>query len=236
MKGIILAAGRGTRLRPWTNDTPKPLLKLAGKPILDYILDGFASAGVDDVSLVIGYLGDQIAVHYGIEYNGMKVRYYRQEEQLGTGHALMLAEEHLQGNCFMLSFGDVLMSNNNYAALRRFHEKGRYDVSITLNPVLDPFAGAAVYMDGPRVKALIEKPPQGESRTFWNHRGLFILRPIIFNELKSLGKSPRGEYELPVAVNNMIQRGVPTGAMAVRGHTSDIGTRDEFKEYESCIC
>lgn len=235
MKAIILAAGKGTRLRPWTSDTPKPLLELGGRPILNYILDGFAAAGVDDVSLVIGYLGDQIIDYYGETYSGMRMRYHWQEKQLGTGHALLLAEEILNKGDFMLSFGDVLMRNENYPALRRFHERGGFEISVTLNPVLDPYAGAAVYMKGPRVEALIEKPPRGESRTFWNHRGLFVLGPSVFDELKSLEKSPRGEYELPVAVNNMIQRGVPTGAMAVSGHTSDIGTQEEFRQYESYL-
>lgn len=232
MKGIILAAGKGTRLRPWTDDTPKPLLKIAGRPILDYIMSGFAEAGVTDLVLITGYLGDQIERHYGASYQEMNLKYIEQKEQLGTGHALRLAEDFLKDGDFMLSFGDVMTDHVNYPALKKFHDEKGFVITITLNPVDDPYAGAAVYVDGDRVTALIEKPPKGTSTTNWNHRGVFMLNPIIFDELATLPLSARGEYELPVAVNNLIEKGTPVGAMAVSGLSSDIGTKEEFTSYE----
>jgi len=235
MKGIILAAGRGTRLRPWTDDTPKPLLELAGRPILDYILDGVAAAGVDELSLVIGYLGEKIISHYGREYRGMKIRYHEQKELLGTGHALLLAEKELAGCTFMLAFGDVLVDPENYAALVGFHERGGFDASITLNHTDDPYAGAAVYMDGDRVTRLIEKPPKGTSTTNWNNRGIFVFTPVIFDEVRALKKSPRGEYDLPTAVNQLVEKGRPVGGMPITGFNSDVGTKEEFREYEEYI-
>ncbi len=235
MKGIILAAGKGTRLRPWTDDMPKPLLNLAGKPIIGYVLDGFADCGIDDVSIVIGYLGEKIIEHYGNEYRGMKIRYYEQKELLGTGHALLLAEDILKSESFMLSFGDVLVDNENYAALVDFHKRGGFDASITLNHVDDPYAGAAVYVNGDRVVKLIEKPPKGESTTNWNNRGVFIFTPVIFDEVHALKLSPRGEYDLPTAVNQLVEKGKPVGGMPITGFTSDVGTKEDFKEYEDYI-
>lgn len=232
MKGIILAAGKGTRLRPWTDNVPKPLLKIAGRPILDYIMNGFAEAGVTDLVLITGYLAEQIEEHYGHSFQGMKLQYIEQKEQLGTGHALRLAEDFLKDGDFMLSFGDVMADHANYSALKKFHEEKGFVITITLNPVDDPYAGAAVYVDGDRVTALIEKPPRGTSTTNWNHRGIFMLNPIIFDELATLPLSARGEYELPVAVNNLIEKGTPVGAMAVSGLSSDIGTKEEFTSYE----
>lgn len=230
MKGIVLAAGKGTRLRPWTDNTPKPLLKLAGKPILDYVLEGFFAAGAGEVFLIVGYLSEQIEAHYGVEFKGMRINYIQQTEQLGTGHALRLAEDRLSGSDFMLSFGDVITDNDNYPALSCFHRENGFDITITMNPVDDPYAGAAVYIDGKRVTALIEKPPKGESNTPWNHRGVFMLGPVIFDELRTLEKSSRGEYELPVAVNNLIEKGLKVGGMPVSGLSSDIGTKEEFEE------
>jgi len=235
VKGIILAAGRGTRLRPWTDDTPKPMLKMAGKPNIEYIFDGFAAAGVDDLSLVIGYLGEQISGHYGNDYRGMAIRYFEQKELLGTGHALLLAEEVLKDDTFMLSWGDILMDIENYPELVEFHKKGGFEATITLNHIDDPYAGAAVYMEGDRVVNVIEKPPKGESTTNWNNRGLFILSQTIFEEVHALTKSARGEYDFPTAVNQLIQKGRPVGGMPIKGFNSDVGTQEEFKEYEEYI-
>ncbi|HOO55829.1 MAG TPA: sugar phosphate nucleotidyltransferase [bacterium] len=235
MKGIILAAGKGTRLRPWTDNKPKPLLEMAGKPILNYVLDGFVEAGVDDISLVIGYLGDMIKEYYGDNYKGSALRYFEQKELLGTGHALMLAEDVLKNNIFMLSFGDVLVDIENYSNLVEFHERGGFDASITLNEVDDPYAGAAVYVEDQRVVKLIEKPPRGESTTNWNNRGIFIFTPVIFDEVHNLKKSPRGEYDLPTAVNELVEKGRLVGGMPIKGFTSDVGTQEDFKEYENYV-
>ncbi len=235
MKGIILVAGRGTRLRPWTDEKPKPLLEMAGRPILNYILDGFVEAGVGDLSLVIGYLGNMIIDYYGDSYRGMKLRYFEQKELLGTGHALLLAEEVLKNDTFMLGWGDVLMDAGNYPALVQFHENGDYEATITLNHVDDPFAGAAVYMDGDRVVDVIEKPLKGTSTTNWNNRGLFILSGTICDEVHALNKSPRGEYDFPTAVNQLVHKGRRVGGMPIKGFTSDVGTKEEFKEYEEYL-
>jgi UDP-N-acetylglucosamine diphosphorylase / glucose-1-phosphate thymidylyltransferase / UDP-N-acetylgalactosamine diphosphorylase / glucosamine-1-phosphate N-acetyltransferase / galactosamine-1-phosphate N-acetyltransferase len=235
MKGIILAAGKGTRLRPWTNTTPKPLLMLNGKPILSYILEGFAGAGVDDLQLVVGYLGGQVRDFYGGSFGGMKITYYEQKEQLGTAHALLLAEEALKNAAFMMSWGDILCEPENYPALREFHEKNNFTATITLNEVDDPYAGAAVYVRDGRVTEIIEKPPKGQSTTKWNNRGIFVFQPEIFDEVHSLEMSPRGEYELPQAIGKMVDRGVPVGGMPVTGFNSDIGTIEEFHEYENYL-
>jgi len=235
MKGIILAAGKGTRLRPWTNTTPKPLLELGGKPILSYILEGFSSAGVDDLHLVVGYLGGQVKDYYGDSFGGMKITYYEQKEQLGTAHALLLAEESLKGGTFMMSWGDILCEQENYPALRGFHESNCFKATITLNEVDDPYAGAAVYVKDGRVERIIEKPPKGVSTTKWNNRGIFMFEPVIFDEVHSLEISPRGEYELPQAIGKMIEKGIPVGGMPIAGFNSDIGTIEEFHEYEDYL-
>ncbi len=232
MKGIILAAGKGSRLRPWTDNTPKPLLTIAGKPILDYIMTGFADSGVTELALVIGYLGDMVEAHYGAEFLGMKLKYYRQTELLGTGHALLYAEKDLEDSIFMLSFGDLMLDRENYANLAKFHTENAFDATITLNPTNDPYAGAAVYLDGKRVVTMIEKPPKDQSKTYWNNRGLFMFTPAIFKEVHDLKLSTRGEYDLPTAVDNLAQHGGAVGAMAVTGFSSDIGTKEEFAIYE----
>ena len=234
MKGVILAAGKGTRLRPLTLETPKPMLLLNGRPMLDYVLDGFRGAGVTDVVIVTGYLAEKIETHYGDGSGaGMRISYRRQEEQLGTGHAVNLVRDFTGDGPFMLCWSDIMCDAGEYAALRRFHEAGGFHASITLNQVDDPWEGAAVYMDGDTVTDIIEKPPRGESATNYNNRGIFVLEPVIYEELAQLKADSRGEYNVPDAVRNMIRRGLRVGGMPLAGPSSDVGTIQALKEWEA---
>lgn len=236
MKGVILAAGKGTRLRPLTLETPKPMLLLNGKPMLDYVLQGFKSADVTDVILVTGYLAENIESHYkdGAAM-GMSISYRRQEQQLGTGHAVALVRDFTADSEFMLCWSDIMCGAENYSALREFHDKGNFDATITLNEVDDPWEGAAVYMDGGMVRDIIEKPPRGESATNWNNRGIFVLGPVIYEELEKLKADKRGEYNVPDAVQNLILRGMRVGGMPMPGPSSDVGTVHALKEWEDYL-
>ena len=233
MKGVILAAGKGTRLRPLTLETPKPMLLLNGKPMLDYVLEGFRGAGVTDAVIVTGYLAEHIETHYGDGAAlGMALTYRRQLEQLGTGHAVNLVRDYTGDEPFMLCWSDIMCGAGEYAALRAFHAAGGFDASITLNEVDDPWEGAAVYMDGDRVKDIIEKPPKGQSATHYNNRGIFVLEPVIYEDLARLKADARGEYNVPDAIRAMIRRGLRVGGMPLSGPSSDVGTLDALKDWE----
>lgn len=236
MKGIILAAGKGTRLRPLTETTPKPMLPLNGRPMLDYVLDGFKGAGVTDVIIVTGYLAEQIEDHYKDgSAIGMKISYKRQDKQLGTGHAVMLVRDFTGDDEFLLCWSDIMCDAENYRALVEFHSRGGYDGSITLNEIDDPWEGAAVYMDGDLVHDIIEKPPKGESTTNYNNRGIFVLGPVLYEELEILKADSRGEYNVPDAIRNLIRRGLRIGGMPMLGPSSDVGTIHALKEWEKYV-
>jgi bifunctional UDP-N-acetylglucosamine pyrophosphorylase/glucosamine-1-phosphate N-acetyltransferase len=104
MQCVILAAGKGTRLRPLTEHTPKPLVKVAGKALLDHVAEALPSA-VEEIIIVIGYLGEQIRAHCGDRYYGRKMTYVVQDEQKGTGHALWLCKDLIKGR-FLYMFAD----------------------------------------------------------------------------------------------------------------------------------
>mgnify|MGYP005846143119 FL=1 len=225
MIAVVLAAGRGTRMGALTATTPKPMLPLAGQPILAHILHGLAGAGLEQVVLVVGYRGECIVEHFGNgRHMGLQLQYVWQEKPEGTAAALLLASGHIGSHPFFLTWGDVVVSPANYRALCERFLRQPCAGWIGINAVDDPAAGAAVYLDGERVCRMVEKPPPGTSRTRWNNAGLGIYQPLLLDYAAALPPSPRGERELPQAVQAMIAGGHEVRAYPIRGFWSDLGT------------
>ncbi len=217
-----------------TANTPKPLLALRGRPIIEHILSGFRSAGVDEVVVVVGYRGDQIEAALGTGSRlDMRVHYRRQDGAEGTAPALLLARDVIGDDPFLLSWGDVVIDFAEYAALGRDFAAQPCDLLLSLNRVDDPWRGAAVYVDDSgRVTRVIEKPARGTSTTNWNNAGIFIPTQTIFEYAERLQPSPRGEYELPQAIAAMIEAGCVVRAYPLRGFWSDLGTPEDLAQAE----
>ena len=193
MKAVLLAAGRGSRLGPLTESTPKGLLEVAGRPIIVRIIDGLIAASVDDFAIVTGYLAAKLEAGLGNgSQSGVRITYFRQEQLNGTAAALALAREFVGDERFFFGWGDILIRPENYREVIR---KARFaDAAIALNEVDDPFAGGAVYVDDDfRVTRMSEKPPRGTSTTRWNNAGLGVLGPEIWAAIEELQPSERGE-------------------------------------------
>jgi NDP-sugar pyrophosphorylase family protein len=228
MKALVLAAGRGIRLRPLTDRLPKPLIEVAGRPVLEHILRGLAAAGVDEAAVVIGHLGEQIEAHFGKGSSlGMRLRYRRQSSLSGTAKAALLADDLLAGEPFVLTWGDILTDWTNYRRLLEAFSADPCDALLGLNEVEDPAAGAAVYRDGDRVTEIVEKPPPGTSTTRWNNAGVMALTPVIWPILNQLEPSARGEYELPQGVRAMIEQGYRVCGLEFEGFWSDVGRPED---------
>ena len=116
MQTIVLAAGEGTRMRPLTAHTPKPMLPVADRPLCAHTADAAVAAGTDELIFVVGYEADAVREHFGEEYRGVPVAYATQDEQLGTAHAVRAAREHLDGE-FAVLYGDDLYDPASIEAL-----------------------------------------------------------------------------------------------------------------------
>jgi len=230
MVAVVLAAGRGTRMGALTATTPKPLLPVAGRPIIEHILGGFAAAGVRRAVVVIGHLADAFEAALGDGTRlGLEIIYCRQEHAEGTARALLLAEPLLGAGPFAVSWGDILVRPQFYADFVRAFADRPCDAQVAVNPVDDPWRGAAVYVDDDwRVHRVEEKPPRGTATTRWNNAGILMLTPQVFSFARRLSASPRGEYELPQAVAQMVRDGCSVRAVPVRGPWSDVGTPDDL--------
>ena len=148
---VLLAAGRGKRLGALTADTPKPILDIAGAPLISHIVDALAGAGLTNFIVVTGYLSEQIegwAKSYERENPGVKITTVRQPELNGTGGAMLAAKAHLGGQArFVFGWGDILMDRANYPRFIHHARNDEYDLMLAVNRVKDPFRGAAVYVD-----------------------------------------------------------------------------------------
>ena len=228
-KAVLLAAGRGSRLGALTEELPKPLLTVAGRPIIVHILDGLRRAGIEEITVVTGYLGEVLERELGNgEASGLLLRYVRQTELDGTARALALARDWLGDESFFAGWGDILVRPENY---RRVVRAARLaDAAIAVNEVDDPWAGAAVYADESNVvQRIVEKPAQGTSTTHWNNAGLSVLGPSVWAEIDRLEPSARGEYELPQAVAALVASGARVVAVPVEGEWFDVGTAEDLE-------
>ncbi len=209
-KALILAAGKGTRLRPLTDRIPKPMLPVHGKPIIGYIIDGLILAGVREFHVVVGYLREQVEQYLLSRTTGkIKFNSIYQENVNGTGGATLLAKEIIKAP-FVLTYADILVSHAAYTRLIATAQT-LSNVSHTLlaNPVEDPSRGAAVYFrdNGEIVEKIIEKPPPGTSSTKWNNAGCYVLAPSIFPDIEATPLSSRGEVEITATLQMVLNRG-----------------------------
>lgn len=171
MQCVILAAGKGTRLRPLTDQTPKPLVHVAGKPLLDHVVGALPSA-VTELIIVTGYLEEQIRDHCGAEYFGRKVTYVHQAEQRGTGHALWLCKEHLKGR-FLLMFADDIHGAEDLARATSFSRS----MLVCTTDTPERFGIVVRNADG-TLAEIVEKPAQPPSNLA--STGVMVLDTHIF--------------------------------------------------------
>ncbi len=191
MKAVILAAGKSTRTHPVTVTRPKALVKIGNKPLLQYNLESL-DGKVDEVVLVVGFMKEMIKQRFGSGFRGMKLSYVEQKEQLGTAHALLAAEPQLDGDFLVLMGDDIYgkgatgkMCREGYAVLaQRIENPSRFGVWIARNG---------------RVNGFAEKPAGAVSNLV--NCGMYKLDTGVFDCIRKLEKSKRGEYELNEAVN-----------------------------------
>jgi dTDP-glucose pyrophosphorylase len=204
-RAVLLAAGRGTRMREMTADLPKPMLEVRGKPVLQYIVEGLRDAGVGHFLIVVGYRADAVQNFFG---DGSRYRigiqYATQTVQDGTGRVIELAKNFVGLTPFVLGYGDILVAPENYKSVVDLPEDTEALLSVTRGE--DVTKGGAVFLnDQMDVVDLREKPKPGEPTSPWYNAGLYAFRPSIFDFTAKLKPSPRGEYELTDAIRELAQ-------------------------------
>ena len=186
MQCVILAAGKGTRLRPLTEKTPKPLIKVAGKTLLDHIVSALPTA-IDELIIVTGYLEEQIKNHCGTEFHGRKVTYVTHTEHKGTAHALWLCKDLLKGR-FLFMFADDLHGVNDIARATSYTRS-----MLTLTTTTPEKFGIVVRHPDGTLAEMVEKPTHAPSNLA--STGVMVLDENIF-KFDPYAKETKGEYYL----------------------------------------
>jgi glucose-1-phosphate thymidylyltransferase len=231
MQAVVLAAGEGTRLRPLTDDTPKGLVEVNGKPIITHCLEQLVDLGAEEVFIVVGYRKEDIISHYGDEFQGVPITYEHQREALGLAHALLTVEAHIEDD-FMLMLGDNIFQANLEDVVARQQEE-RADAAFLVEEVpweeADRY-GVCVTNDYGEITDVVEKPDDPPSNLVMT--GFYTFTPAIFHACKLVQPSNRGEYEISEAIDLLIRSGRTIDAIPIDGWRLDIGYPEDRDEAE----
>jgi len=203
MKGYILAAGEGLRMRPLTSNIPKPLLPVAGKPFLEHNIEALKEAGIKDLILLVGWRAQRVREHFrdGKDF-GVKIEYVEQKERLGTAHAIGMVKDMIDSAFFCL-YGDVVLTKEGVKGVAEHYKKVKGSV-MALTTVDDPRRYGCITVADGVVKDIAEKPEVPESNTI--NAGAYVLGPEIFEAIAETKKSPRGELEITDSLKILMKK------------------------------
>jgi dTDP-glucose pyrophosphorylase len=237
LKAVILAAGKGTRMKQLTDNVPKPMLAVAGQPVLEHIVRGLAGCGIRQVCIVTGYQAGAIEQYFGNGSQfGLHIAYVHQATQDGTGKAPELARPFLGDSHFILTYGDILINPENYPRLASAYATSSAAGLLSVIRGEDLSKGAAVMLDdNSNVLDLIEKPPPGTVASPWYNAGVYVFSPRLFEYTARLQKSARGEFELTDAILNMIADGHRVVGFRLTGYWIDVRDPEMLAKAETML-
>ena len=234
MKAVVIAAGKGTRLRPLTDDKPKGLVEVAGQPILTHCFEQLLDIDVSEIVVVVGYEGDQIVERYGDVYEGVPLTYVEQDEPLGIAHALLTAEPRVDEE-FVVMLGDNIFRANLEDVVDR-QRTGRVDAAFLVEEVPYEEAsryGVCVTDDEGAITHIVEKPEEPPSNLVMT--GFYTFTPAIFHACHLVQPSDRGEYEITDAIDLLIRSGRRIEAIEMDGWRIDVGYPEDRDRAEKRI-
>lgn len=215
---VLMAGGLGERLRPLTNDCPKPLLKVGGKAIIDYNIDALLACGVHHIDIAVRYLAERIEEHVADKYPGRGVRCVREQQRLGTFGALSLIDDF--ENDDVLVMNSDLLTTIDFGAMYEHHRTSGAAATVAVTPYTVSVPFAIMQTEADRVTGMMEKP----TYNYFANAGVYIVKRSMLNLLK------RGEYmDAPDFLTLLIDSGHKVSHFRIDGTWIDIGSPDDYR-------
>ncbi|EDZ63213.1 nucleotidyl transferase [Sulfurimonas gotlandica GD1] len=219
-KVVLMVGGLGTRLRPLTDDMPKPLLKVGNKPILETIIDNFSKYGFKDFILSVNYKSEMIKKHFGNGSRfGVNIEYVQEDKRMGTAGALSLMREKLKDDFFVMN-GDLL-TNVNYEHLLNYHLNDNAVATMCVKEYDFQIPYGVVNIEHNHITSISEKP----IHKFFVNAGIYMLSPSTLEFI------PNNEFfDMPTLFDNLIQHKQKSISFPIREYWLDIGEIEEYKK------
>lgn len=231
MKAMILAAGMGTRLKPLTDNTPKVMLPIAGKPLLEYHFELLKRFGIRDIGVNLHHLPDVVKDYFGDGSKfGVSIRYSFEEELLGTAGAVKKLEDFFD-EPFLLIYGDNLVEVD-FSKLIDFHQSRSGWATIAVYHHPEPWTQGILEIDADgQVESFVEKPPRGQIKSDFANAGIYVLEPEVLKLIPRDEFFDFGNDVFPL----MLERGLPIYACEIEGYVQDIGTPERYAKAQEDV-
>ncbi|MDE5726286.1 MAG: NTP transferase domain-containing protein [Duncaniella sp.] len=217
LRAILMAGGKGERLRPLTLETPKPLLPVGGRAIIDHNIASLAAAGIDHISVTVNYLAEKIEQHFATPVAGVSVRCIREPRQLGTIGSALLCDIPPEGQTLVMN--SDLLTTISFEDMYIHHAAEQADITIAAIPYSIPVPYAILSTEGSRVKALEEKP----SYTYYANAGIYIISNHLLRNLP-----PDERTDATDLIDSVIASGGKVTFYPISGTWIDIGTPADY--------
>src|SRR5512136_1786663 len=196
-KAVILAAGEGKRLRPFTETMPKVMLPVANKPLLEYVFDAVRKSGIEEIIVVVGYK-KEVIMEYFKNYKNVKITYVIQDKQLGTAHALLQAKKYVKDSFIVLA-GDNIIDPSSIAKLLK--DKSEYSLLIEEHP--HPSKYGVVFVENRSIRRIVEKPKEDVGK--YISTGIYKLPRSVFSSIERC--AAEGAYALSSVIQTIVDKG-----------------------------
>ncbi len=224
MKAVIMAGGKGTRLRPLTSNQPKPMIPIVNTPCMEHIVRLLKSYGFEDILVTLEFMPEVIREYFGDGSRwGVRMDYSVEEEPLGTAGSVKYVEDRLNER-FVVVSGDALTDVDLEKAVA-FHEERRAEVTLVLKKVDDPSEfGIVVVDDDGRVSEFLEKPDEDEVFSYTANTGIYVVEPGVLRDIPEGQEYDWSEDQFP----KMLEEGRPAYGYVMEGYWEDIGNIEQY--------
>lgn len=225
MKAVILAAGEGKRLRPFTEAMPKVMLPVGNKPILQHVFEAVKKSGINEVIVVVGYK-KEVIMDYFKDYKDIEINYVIQDKQLGTAHALLQTKDEIK-NSFIVLAGDNIIDEKSISKL--IEDNSEYSLLIKENT--QPSKYGVVFLKKGKLKKIVEKPKEELGKFI--STGIYKLPKSIFNKIEDL--SSNGIYDLSSVIESTVQKKITINTIIADSWTDIVYPWDLIKVNKEMI-